>query len=100
MRARRPLLIGCSVLAVAVGAAWFSIRPTRRGAIIAALPDSAVKEALVPEVKRLEPKTETARKIVEAAKEQIGDDYDAAYRVISYPGGDVPSGSGACTDVE
>ncbi|BCM93344.1 hypothetical protein IAD21_05235 [Abditibacteriota bacterium] len=102
MRARRTLLVcltACSAIAVVLGVSWFSIRPTRRGAIIAALPDSVVKEALVPEVTRIEPKTETARKIVAAAKTQIGDNYDASYYTISYPGGDVPTGSGACTDV-
>lgn len=103
MRPRRTLLVSSLVavalVAVVLGIGWFSIRPTRRGAIIAALPDSPVKKALVPEVTRVEPKTETAREIVVAAKAQIGDDYDASYRVISYPGGDVPGGSGACTDV-
>ncbi len=102
MRVRRTLLV-CSAIAVAVtvvlGIGWSSIRPTRRGAIIAALPNSPIKEALVPEVTRVEPKTEMARKIVDAAKAQIGDDYDASYRVMSYPDGDVPTGSGACTDV-
>lgn len=89
----------CVAVVAAIGVAWFSIRPTRRGAIIAALPDSVVKEAIVPEVTRVEPKTETARKIVAAAKKQEGDAYDASYQVISYPGGDVPKGTGACTDV-
>ncbi|RYX80190.1 DUF1287 domain-containing protein [bacterium] len=102
MRKRRTLLIGSSIAlttAIILGATWFSIRPTRRGAIIAALPNSPVKEAFVPEVTRVEPKSETARKIVAAAKTQIGDAYNATYRVISYPAGDVPKGSGACTDV-
>lgn len=38
-------------------------------------------------------------KIVGRAKAQIGDAYDASYRVLPYPGGDPPAGRGACTDV-
>lgn len=42
-----------------------------------------------------------ARKIIEAARAQIGvtTGYDPAYRSIGYPGGDVPAESGVCTDV-
>ena len=38
-------------------------------------------------------------KIVAGAKAQIGDAYDASYRVLPYPDGDPPVGEGACTDV-
>lgn len=37
--------------------------------------------------------------IVRGAHAQEGDTYDAAYRTIPYPGGDVAPGRGACTDV-
>lgn len=39
--------------------------------------------------------------LVSAAREQIGVTvlYDPAYRTIAYPGGDVPSDRGVCTDV-
>lgn len=42
-----------------------------------------------------------AGKLVEAAESQIGVTltYDAAYRKIAYPGGDVPRAIGVCTDV-
>ena len=42
-----------------------------------------------------------AGKLVEAAESQIGVTvtYDAAYRKIAYPGGDVPREIGVCTDV-
>jgi hypothetical protein len=40
-----------------------------------------------------------AARIVEGARAQIGDVYDARYQVIKYPGGDVKRGRGACTDV-
>ena len=38
---------------------------------------------------------------VSAARQQIGvtTGYDAEYRVLSYPGGDVPMNTGVCTDV-
>ena len=39
--------------------------------------------------------------VVAAARSQIGVtiSYDAAYRKLDYPGGDVPKASGVCTDV-
>lgn len=37
--------------------------------------------------------------IVAGARAQIGDVYDSRYQDISYPGGDVKKGRGACTDV-
>jgi uncharacterized protein YijF (DUF1287 family) len=42
-----------------------------------------------------------ANKIVERARLEVtrGVRYDAAYRVVAYPGGDVPVDRGACTDV-
>lgn len=47
----------------------------------------------------VKPKSKVAAKILEGAKEQQGTMYNASYRVISYPGGDVPQTQGACTDV-
>jgi uncharacterized protein len=42
-----------------------------------------------------------AKKLVDAAREQIGvtTSYDPAYVVLPYPGGDVPADRGVCTDV-
>jgi len=40
-----------------------------------------------------------AEKIVAAARAQVGDRYVADYVSLRYPGGDVPRGQGACTDV-
>jgi len=42
-----------------------------------------------------------ADRIVNGAKAEVrrGVTYDARYVLLSYPGGDVPSGQGACTDV-
>jgi uncharacterized protein YijF (DUF1287 family) len=45
------------------------------------------------------PKTKAAALLLTGAKQQVGTKYNATYRVISYPGGDVPSTTGACTDV-
>lgn len=49
-----------------------------------------------------EPSPETfGAKLVSAARQQIGVTvtYDPAYRTLAYPGGDVPSDRGVCTDV-
>jgi uncharacterized protein YijF (DUF1287 family) len=54
---------------------------------------------LEPKLQRVAVKDPIARKIVAAAHAQEGDAYNASYRKISYPGGDVPKGGGACTDV-
>jgi uncharacterized protein YijF (DUF1287 family) len=44
-------------------------------------------------------KSPVAAKILADAKTQIGTLYDASYRTIAYPMGDVETGKGACTDV-
>lgn len=48
-----------------------------------------------------EPAPSHTKKIIEAARSQIGvtTSYDPAYRSLDYPGGDVPAASGVCTDV-
>src|SRR5579872_5963582 len=47
-----------------------------------------------------EPRT-AADRIVNGAKSEARRAvvYNASYRILAYPGGDVPSGQGACTDV-
>ena len=47
----------------------------------------------------LKPQSATAAHILAGAKAQIGTRYDASYRVIAYPMGDVDASKGACTDV-
>ncbi|MHA3770879.1 DUF1287 domain-containing protein [Verrucomicrobiota bacterium sgz303538] len=47
----------------------------------------------------VQPRTEFAAQVVAGARAQIGTVYDSAYVRISYPGGDVPSDRGACSDV-
>jgi uncharacterized protein len=46
-----------------------------------------------------QPKSAVASQIVDGARTQIGSVYDSHYVRISYPGGDVPSDRGACSDV-
>lgn len=53
----------------------------------------------VPVARRIQTPNARAREIVAAAKSQIGTRYDASFRLISYPMGDVPENRGACTDV-
>lgn len=50
-------------------------------------------------VHRVKVSNPIAAKIVLAARAQEGDYYDPSYQSISYPGGDVAAGRGACTDV-
>ena len=57
------------------------------------------KEWAEPRIARVPISNPIAKKIVAAARAQEGDAYNASYRQISYPGGDVPRGGGACTDV-
>jgi hypothetical protein len=54
---------------------------------------------LEPPITRVAVTSPVAKKIVEAAHSQKGDAYNASYRKMAYPGGDVPRGGGACTDV-
>lgn len=51
------------------------------------------------EMAPLVPPTPEAALILGGAQAQIGDVYDANYRSIKFPGGDVAKGRGACTDV-
>lgn len=102
---RRPfarLLLGGAVVACAavpvaarLGAeAGRNSHPTSRG-----WETFLARELNRPVTRPLAPHDAIAAKIVKAAHAQEGDDYDASYVTISYPGGDVPAGSGACTDV-
>ena len=45
------------------------------------------------------PLTPHQARVVQAARAQVGDVYDASYCVLAYPNGDPPRGTGACTDV-
>jgi uncharacterized protein YijF (DUF1287 family) len=57
----------------------------------------AIEDPLAP----ISPAVTRADRIVNRAKEEArrGVRYDAAYRVLPYPGGDMPQDRGACTDV-
>ena len=92
-----PLLGLCCVPVFwAVSQRSESSNSTLRRKIIQALPNLPWFEPQVYRVRITDP---VAAKIVAAAHLQEGDTYNAAYKTIAYPGGDVPGGSGACTDV-
>ena len=103
MRFARSLL-ALSCVALGAFAIYSALRPVQRTYMVASLPASPVKRAIEervvePQIRRIGISNPAVRKIVDAAKAQVGDDYDASYKTISYPNGDVPKGSGACTDV-
>jgi uncharacterized protein YijF (DUF1287 family) len=83
---RRQLLIAGLASGALFFAAWRAVAPDAPPAR--------------PPVLKLRPKT-IADRIVNGAKEEAlrGVVYDASYQRISYPGGDVASDRGACTDV-
>lgn len=112
MKSKKParrlgLIAGIVVLASAAGALTLA---SKRGPgemwqqqVRAALPVSVAREEardwLEPDVKRVKISNPIAQKIVKAAHAQEGDLYDASYVKLKFPGGDVPKGAGACTDV-
>ena len=94
---RRVLRLLCLLaLILAFGFAW----KYRHGiGKIARYAPTAARGVLPGGIRRVTAKNATAAKIVRASHAQIGTRYNAVYKVISYPGGDVPSTQGACTDV-
>ena len=94
---RRVLRLLCLLALILVsGFAW----KYRRGiGKIARYAPTAARGVLPGGIRRVAAKNATAAKIVRASHAQIGTHYNAVYKVISYPGGDVPSTQGACTDV-
>ncbi len=62
---------------------------------------SALGLPLLPALPLVEAEQQWTRKLVRAARKQIGmtTGYDPAYVSLDYPGGDVPRESGVCTDV-
>ena len=111
----RPRIVAISASVVALGSLVFvgltqlQTQAPADSALSTALPEVIALEVPTPAptvnpweklaVRRVEVKDPIAAKIVEAARAQEGDFYDQSYRSIDYPGGDVPAGKGACTDV-
>ncbi len=62
---------------------------------------SALGLPLLPPLPLVEAETAWTRKLVRAARKQIGvtTGYDPAYVTLDYPGGDIPRETGVCTDV-
>ncbi|PQV63052.1 hypothetical protein B1R32_11629 [Abditibacterium utsteinense] len=104
---KRRFLGAIGILFIFCGAGFAALRLVPRPQLRAVFPRNKISRALEtgfdrliePEVRRVAIKNAVAQKIVAAAHAQEGDDYDASYRKISYPSGDVPKGAGACTDV-
>ena len=64
-------------------------------AVVLRLPVASAGSTLPP----ASPLTLHQKRVVQAARAQVGDVYDASYCVLAYPNGDPPRGTGACTDV-
>jgi uncharacterized protein YijF (DUF1287 family) len=91
---RRKICFGFAALAVVI--AILNLRGLQK---IARYAPQAARGVLPGGVKRVAVTDPIAAKIVKATQAQIGTHYDASYRIISYPLGDVDSSKGACTDV-
>ncbi len=102
---RRLLFLSAIILPAAL--AFGALKWLPRDQFRAVVPRNQISRAVEtqfdrtfePTVRRVKVTNPIAQKIVKAAHAQEGDSYDAEYRTISYPGGDVPKGAGACTDV-
>jgi hypothetical protein len=81
------------------GAACYRARFLPAEPLYPGIPESPVYGWFEPAVTRVKVTDPIAARIVAAAHAQEGDLYNASYKRISYPGGDVPKGAGACTDV-
>lgn len=92
---RRLAAVSIALIALLV-AALFSLPGLQK---LARYAPQAMRGVLPAGVRRVAPRDATAARIVADAQRQIGTRYNAAYRVIAYPNGDVPPGEGACTDV-
>lgn len=98
-RTRRVGTLVCATLVLSGAAAWH-FAPRQVGRAVGRLQSAPLDLGWTqPQARRVAAPDAIAGRIVAAARAQQGDGYDAAYRVIAYPGGDVPRGSGACTDV-
>ncbi len=85
-RRAATLLLAFSAFAFAACGLLLLAPPWRRPVLPLTLPPAS-------------PLTPFQAKVIAGARAQIGDAYDASYRVLPYPGGDPPVGQGACTDV-
>ncbi len=95
LRRRRGLwLLALAVCAsiLAAGLTWHGGGPQ---AAVLRLPVAYAGPTLPPAA----PLTLHQKRVVAAARAQVGDVYDASYCTLAYPNGDPPRGTGACTDV-
>jgi uncharacterized protein YijF (DUF1287 family) len=98
-RRQRRVLWLLTLIALAVVLIFAAAQNSRGLRKIALYAPQAARGVLPSGIKRITIKDKVAAKIVAGAKAQIGTRYDANYETISYPGGDVDSSKGACTDV-
>jgi uncharacterized protein YijF (DUF1287 family) len=91
---------GLLVLCIALAIIGITSYQYRKGLLkVARYAPTAARGVFPNAVQRVAPPNATAKKIVDSSHAQIGTVYDAAYKPISYPGGDVAKDKGACTDV-
>lgn len=96
-RRRTALLLTLLTVALVVGAVGYQYR---KGILkVARYAPTAARGVFPNAVQRVAPPNAIAKKIVDSSHAQMGTIYDAAYKPISYPGGDVDKTKGACTDV-
>lgn len=97
VRLRRAIFLALVIVLAVVGVVGYQYR---KGVIkIARYAPTAARGVFPNLVQRVTPRDATARQIVENAHAQKGTVYDAAYKPISYPNGDIDKSKGACTDV-
>lgn len=104
---KRRFLPALLFLSLFCGLSFAALRLVPRPRLRAVFPRTKVSRAIEtsfdsviePDVRRVAISNSRTQKIVAAAHAQEGDTYDASYRQLSYPNGDVPKGCGACTDV-
>lgn len=97
---RRVVLVGIGCVALAAVAGAFAC--LCRVGSPAGLPDPGLVDFGPSPVELIPPEQRgVAEWVVIGAREEVrrGTVYDASYVPIGYPGGDVPAGRGACTDV-
>ena len=97
--------IGAATTFVLAVASVIAAKTIPRAQIAEMVPENSrrtVQAILAPPtdpIRRVAVSDPKIRKIIAAAHAQEGDAYDASYRKLAFPNGDVAKGRGACTDV-
>lgn len=98
-RVLAALILGAGLCIQAAGADETQDRATT--ATVAADSASSTSQVRRSDPRRIDERQFDKRRLVGAARAQVGVTlgYDPAYRVLDYPGGDVPLSTGVCVDV-